>query len=727
MSWFPSLRAIGGTRGTGPRSKAGPLTLVDLKSGTSRLIESFPYDYGKILASSDVVNGLLSAPLTVEEKSKNVIIVGCGMSGLLAARELLRAGLTVKMYDRGILATENADWTHYHYGRACSDIRKFAAQAVVCELGGMRFAEKAKATWQFFSEAFEDTQTFESFPNPGIVPTALLDHEKSYLWQAGSIEHPDLPPQFQRISDDVIRAMNGITDSDGTTTIDVQPLLGKDVLSPIEEAQLSTFWTYVVTQFDNMTFGAWVHEFVEVPNNWTQDDLATFFNLGFGTGGMGSLFSVGFLEMYRIWIWDYANEYALPVGVGLGSIANTVLEKLKTRYGLGGTGTLTVFEQHEVQGIGYLAEDAPIEPSEQRPAILVCDLVTGRNSLEIDDADYLIAAVPHTALIPMASFTTNRSYPRNSTRHSVVGGNGGSYFYQSYFGKKAPSVATTKMIRPLKNAISKLNMVNSSKSFYAFENPPWESPLFNWATIDAIPVQCVLHDGWPRASYLIPATDQATGPVVGLFSYAWNLDSNKVRAIKDVARTYEFENDPAGAGATERAAWFGPGYSDEWWRAYRTASTVIPGALVTGGDPTAAGTVTEFFGSIADGVQNSDATGIDWQDVAGLSGGFKLDAAGDFQTSNALSYSYLLVLDSELSSDSDARVYQRIYFASDSASNYGGWVEGALMAGTNAVVAILTHINQSKLKPEPASLLRGNPFSSINSLIPLKPYEPWSS
>jgi len=163
MSWFPSLRAIGGTRGTGPRSKAGPLTLVDLKSGTSRLIESFPYDYGKILASSDVVNGLLSAPLTVEEKSKKVIIVGCGMSGLLAARELLRAGLTVKMYDRGILATENADWTHYHYGRACSDIRKFAAQAVVCELGGMRFAEKAKATWQFFSEAFEDTQTFKSW------------------------------------------------------------------------------------------------------------------------------------------------------------------------------------------------------------------------------------------------------------------------------------------------------------------------------------------------------------------------------------------------------------------------------------------------------------------------------------------------------------------------------------------------------------------------------------
>lgn len=85
--------------------------------------------------------------------------------------------------------------------------------------------------------------------------------------------------------------MNGITDSDGTTTIDVQPLLGKDVLSPIEEAQLSTFWTYVVTQFDNMTFGAWVHEFVEVPNNWTQDDLATFsiWDLELGEWGVYSL------------------------------------------------------------------------------------------------------------------------------------------------------------------------------------------------------------------------------------------------------------------------------------------------------------------------------------------------------------------------------------------------------------------------------------------------------
>ncbi len=80
MSWFPSLRAIGGTRGTGPKNKANSLTLSELKLGPSRLIESFPYDYGKILSSSTNENGFLETPFDADEKNKRVIIIGCGMS-----------------------------------------------------------------------------------------------------------------------------------------------------------------------------------------------------------------------------------------------------------------------------------------------------------------------------------------------------------------------------------------------------------------------------------------------------------------------------------------------------------------------------------------------------------------------------------------------------------------------------------------------------------------------
>lgn len=722
MSWFPSLRAIGGTRGSGPKNKANPLTLFELKSGSSKLIESFPYDYGKILSSSTEENGFLATPFTTEEKRKKVIIIGCGMSGLLAARELLRAGLNVQMYDRGTLLQEDESWIRYHYGRACSDFRKFSSESVVCELGGMRFPEKAKATWQFFSEAFSDNQYFESFPNPGVVPTTLLENNISYLWHTGSIEHSELPEKFKKISTDVSLAMNGITDEAGTSTITAQDLLNKEYLSPSDEIVLRNFWEFIVKNFDNMTFGSWIHEYVEVPNNWSQDDLSTFFNLGFGTGGMGSLFPVGFLEMYRIWVWNYANEYALPSGKGLGSIAHTILEKLKIKYGATGTGQLTVSEQHEVQGIGYLYESAAIEPSEKIPAILVCNLSQDNKSLVIDKADYLIAAIPHTALISSLSFSTNRSYPRNSNRQYENTPNEKKYYFESYYGKGEPDAAIKKYITPLKNAISKLNMVNSTKTFYTFETPPWSNPILNWETIDAKPVQCVLHDGWPRASYFIPSTDTTKGPVAALLSYAWNLDSNKVKAVKDLARTYEFKNDASGTNSTEMDVWFGTGYSDEWWRSYRTAAAVIPGLLKTGGDPTSPGKVTQFFRDIANSTKNADSTGIDWQDIPGLSGGFKLDAAGDFQTANALSYAYLNSINIEMTKSSDSRIYQRIYFSSDSASHYGGWVEGALMAGTNSVVAILAHINEFKLKSEPASILKGNPFSYINKLIPTKPY-----
>ena len=722
MSWFPSLRAIGGTRGTGPKNKANSLTLSELKLGPSRLIESFPYDYGKILSSSTNENGFLETPFDADEKNKRVIIIGCGMSGLLAARELLRAGLNVHMYERGILFQEDNNWVRYHYGRACSDYRKFSTESVVCELGGMRFPEKAKATWQFFSEAFNDNQNFESFPNPGIVPTSLLDNQNSYLWQSESIEHPELPANFKRIANDVSIAMNGIIDEAGTSTTIAQDLLNQEYLSISDENKLRNFWEYVVKKFDNTTFGSWIHDYVEIPCNWSQDDLSIFFNLGFGTGGMGSLFPVGFLEMYRIWVWDYANEYSLPPGKGLGGIANTILEKLKSKYGPTGSGQLIVSEQHEVQGIGYLSEDTLIESSERIPAVLVSDLKSSSKSLIIDKADYIITAIPHTALISILSFTTNRSYPRNTNKHHYDAPDGKKYYFESYYGKNSPDSAIKKFITPLKNAISKLNMVNSTKTFYTFKTPPWSSPILDWETIDSKPVQCVLHDGWPRASYFLQSQDTTKGPVVALFSYAWNLDSNKVKAIKDIARTYEFKNDSTGTNITEQDIWFGSDYSDEWWRAYRTAAAVIPGLLKTGGNSTERGKVTEFFSSITNSTQKFDATGIDWQDEPGLSGGFKLDAAGDFQTSNALSYSYLSSINNELGISPATRVYQKIYFASDSASNYGGWVEGALMAGTNSAIGILAHINKSKLKSEPASLLNGNPFSKINKLIPTKPY-----
>lgn len=61
MAWFPSLAALGGSSGT--RTMAGPQTIGQLKSGTSRLVDAYPYDYASILRASSPESGWLAQPL----------------------------------------------------------------------------------------------------------------------------------------------------------------------------------------------------------------------------------------------------------------------------------------------------------------------------------------------------------------------------------------------------------------------------------------------------------------------------------------------------------------------------------------------------------------------------------------------------------------------------------------------------------------------------------------
>lgn len=716
MAWFPSLAALGGSSGT--RTMAGPQTIGQLKSGTSRLVDAYPYDYASILRASSPESGWLAQPLEGVEKDARVVIIGAGMSGLLTARELLRAGLNVVLYERNQLEQVDDDWHRYIHGRTCSFVRKLEADTV-CELGAMRFPAKAKVTWEVFGDILGDDTLLQLFPNPGLVPTVLCQDGIAHRWLAGSMQAPDLPPQFIKVSADVRDAINDIQGG-GSNILQILRLLEQPRLSAEEENRIQAFWTAMIERFDKLDLGTWLLGNVAEPKGWTPEQLAIFVNVGFGTGGMGSMFSMGFLEMLRIWLWDYLDEYALPAGIGSGMIAHAILKKLRDEFGPAGKNTFTVHERHEVQEMGVFVS---ADGGSAQAGLLVRDLnkegVEGVALVPVN-TDHIVAAIPHTALLTMMSLASELSYPRNGLRVEIPI-NGVPHAFHSYFDKAWPSAIYKSHIAPLKNALARLNMMNASKSFYVVPQAPWaqgSTLASTWTHIDGRPIRCLMSEGWTRASYFIPAiAEDRPGPVAVLLSYTWNLDSIMARSVLDIAPSRE--NGTLGiADFTESPAWFGPGFPQEWWRSYRAWASVLPYVQ----NPTRQVRTTVYFHSLLGNRQDDpNAIGIDWQDQIGT-GGFKLDAPGDFATSNALCNLYLFTQDPAFNSQARDRVYRQIFLSSDSASNYPGWCEGAFMSGMNAAIGVLASINQDKLKPEPAQLLQGNPLAAVNRLVPLKPY-----
>jgi len=81
---------------------------------------------------------------------------------------------------------------------------------------------------------------------------------------------------------------------------------------------------------------------------------------------------------------------------------------------------------------------------------------------------------------------------------------------------------------------------------------------------------------------------------------------------------------------------------------------------------------------------DADILNVDWENTAHYYGAFKLQLPGQERLVHAAYYQFLSALDS--SAD------KGVYFAGDSVSWSGGWVEGALQTGINAACAAAAHI-----------------------------------
>lgn len=208
-----------------------------------------------------------------------VAVVGSGQAGLVAAFELMRAGVEPVIYEA----------TGRMGGRAWSE--PFEGGNVFAEMGAMRFPQTA--AFMHYKNRF-GLQFGGQFPNPGEADLTLLYYQNTpYLWRQG-----DPPPgPFAQISTD----WNNFVSNLGTDGLMNDLLDGR-------YNEVQPRWQQLVNKYANVSFLTAVANGIP---KWGPEQLNAFGALGIGSGGFGPLYSVDFLELIRLLVNGLESEQQL--------------------------------------------------------------------------------------------------------------------------------------------------------------------------------------------------------------------------------------------------------------------------------------------------------------------------------------------------------------------------------------------------------------------------------
>lgn len=242
----------------------------------------FPFAYDSWLASPA---GIGTVP--EERQGAEVAIVGAGLSGMVAAYELMRLGLRPVIYESARMG-----------GRLRSATFSTGGEAVA-ELGGMRFPESSTTFFHYVNKLGLGTK---AFPNP-LTPaaTSTVVDLAGETWYAESVD--DLPPLFREVSDAWDAALEegfGFSDLQGA-------------IRDRDTARLKTLWDQIVPRWDDHSF----YEFVASSPAFSQLSFRhreVFGQVGFGTGGWDSDFANTMLEILRVVITNCDSDQQLILG-----------------------------------------------------------------------------------------------------------------------------------------------------------------------------------------------------------------------------------------------------------------------------------------------------------------------------------------------------------------------------------------------------------------------------
>jgi len=228
--------------------------------------------------------GLGSIP--AERHGEEVAVIGAGISGLVAAYELMKLGVKPVVYEASQMG-----------GRLRSQAFE-GAEGVVAELGGMRFPVSSTAFYHYVDLLGLRTQPF---PNP------LTEAAGSTVINLEGVTHyasalGDLPPLFAEVAGAWAQALEEVRFTGIQNAI-----RARDV------AALKSLWNDLVPRWDDRTF----YDFVASSKAFSALSFhhrEVFGQVGFGTGGWDSDFPNSMLEIFRVVMTNCDTDQRLVVG-----------------------------------------------------------------------------------------------------------------------------------------------------------------------------------------------------------------------------------------------------------------------------------------------------------------------------------------------------------------------------------------------------------------------------
>ena len=242
----------------------------------------FPFPFDDWIAHPA---GLGSIPR--ERIGEEVAIVGAGMSGMVAAYELMKLGLRPVVYEASHMG-----------GRLRSQQFEGAPTGVIAELGGMRFPVSSTAFYHYVDLLGLGTAPFPNPLTPASNSTVIhIEGTTHYAEQPGT-----LPMLFQEVAQAWADALEGV----GFSRI-------QDAIRARDVATLKSLWNNLVPIWDDRTF----YDFVASSEAFSKLSFyhrEVFGQVGFGTGGWDSDFPNSMLEIFRVVMTNCDENQRLIVG-----------------------------------------------------------------------------------------------------------------------------------------------------------------------------------------------------------------------------------------------------------------------------------------------------------------------------------------------------------------------------------------------------------------------------